>query len=95
MLRIPVRAPRANAIAERFVGSVRRELLDKVLIVNTAHARHVLLEYEEHFNVHRPHRALGQAAPLRALPSVPPDPRARVLRRDRLGGVLHEYAQVV
>lgn len=94
VLRIPVRAPRANAIAERFVGSVRRELLDKVLIVNTAHARHVLLEYEQHFNVHRPHRALGQAAPLRALPSVPPDPRARVLRRDRLGGVLHEYAQV-
>jgi len=62
LLRIPVRAPRANAIAERFVGSVRRELLDRILIVNAAHARTVLRKYEEHFNTHR---ALGQAAPLR------------------------------
>jgi len=94
VIKIPVRAPRANAIAERFVGSVRRERLDKVLIVNTAHARHVLAEYEEHFNAHRPHRALGQAAPLRALPSEFADPAGRVVRHDRLGGVLHEYAQV-
>ena len=94
VIKISVRAPRANAIAERFVGSVRRELLDQVLVVNTAHARHVLLEYEEHFNTHRPHRSLGQAAPLRALPPAPADPGGRVVRRARLGGVLHEHAQV-
>jgi len=94
IIKIPVRAPRANAIAERFVGSVRRELLDQLLIVNTAHARHVLLEYEEHFNTHRPHRSLGQAAPLRTLPPAPADTGGRVVRHDRLGGVQHEYAQV-
>ena len=94
VITIPVRAPRANAICERFVGSVRRELLDRILILNAAHARAVLGEYETHFNTHRPHRALGQAAPLRPLPSVPADPTATVVRRDRLGGLLHEYAQV-
>jgi putative transposase len=94
VIKIPVRAPRANAIAERFVGSVRRELLDQVLILSTAHARQVLLEYEEHFNTHRPHRSLGQAAPLRALPPASAGPGGCVVRSDRLGGVLHEYVQV-
>lgn len=89
-----MRAPRANAIGERFVGSVRRELLDRILIVNTAHAMAVLHEYESHFNPHRPHRGLGQAAPLRPLPATPADPDARVHRRDRLGGLIHEYTQV-
>jgi putative transposase len=88
------RAPRANAICERFVGSVRRELLDRILIVNAPHARRVLREYEVHFNTHRPHRSLSQAAPLRALPSVSADQTATVVRRDRLGGLIHEYAQV-
>lgn len=94
VIKIPVRAPRANAIGERFVGSVRRELLDRILIVNTAHAMAVLHEYESHFNPHRPHRGLWQAAPLRPLPATPADPDARVHRRDRLGGLIHEYAQV-
>jgi putative transposase len=92
VIKIPVRAPRANAIVERFVGSIRRELLDRTLIINAAHARRVLSQYEEHFNTHRPHRALRQAAPLRPLPSVPADTIATVVRRDRLGGLLHEYA---
>ena len=94
VIKIPVRVPVANAICERFVGSIRRELLDRILIVNAAHARRALGEYEAHFNTHRPHRSLGQAAPLRALPSVPADPTAAVIRRDRLGGLIHEYAQV-
>jgi hypothetical protein len=94
VIKTPVRAPVANAICERFVGSIRRELLDRILIVNTTHARRVLREYETHFNTHPPHRSLGQAAPLRALPSAPADPDATVIRRDRLGGLIHEYAQV-
>lgn len=94
VIKIPVQAPRANAICERFVGSVRRELLDRILILNTAHARAVLAEYETHFNTHRPHRALSQAAPLRPLPPAGPDEPAAALRRDRLGGLLHEYTQV-
>ena len=68
ILRTPVRAPRANAIAERFVGSIRRELLDRILIINQRHAAAVLAQYEHHYNTHRPHRTLGQAAPLRPLP---------------------------
>ena len=90
----PIRAPRANAIAERFVGSLRHELLDRMLIVNQRHAAAVLAEYERHFNEHRPHRALGQAAPLRPLPDPRPSRDIRVYRRDRLGGLLHEYGQV-
>jgi putative transposase len=94
ILTTPVRAPRANAIAERFVGSLRRELLDRVLILNQHHALAVLAEYQRHFNEHRPHRALGQAAPLRPLPDLHPSRHIQVSRRDRLGGLFHEYAQV-
>jgi len=94
VIKIPVRVPVANAICERFVASIRRELLDRILIVNATHARTVLGEYEAHFNTHRPHRSPGQAAPLRALPPVPAHPNTAVTRHDRLGGLLHEYAQV-
>ena len=90
-----MQAPRANAIAERFVGSIRRELLDRILIINQRHAAAVLRQYERHYNDHRPHRALGQAAPLRPLPQrTTTEPQQRVLRRDRLGGLIHEYQQV-
>jgi transposase InsO family protein len=85
--------PRMNAIMERWVGSVRREILDRILIVSAAHLRKVLIEYEDHFNTHRPHRALNQASPLRPL-SDPIDADIKVIRRDRLGGLLHEYSQV-
>jgi putative transposase len=94
IIKTPVRAPRANAIAERFVGSVRRELLDRTLINNQRHAAAVLTEYAEHYNSHRPHRALGQAAPLRPLPQSTTSETNTVRRRDRLGGLLHEYQQV-
>jgi putative transposase len=94
VLRTPVRAPRANAYAERWVGTVRRELLDRMLIVGGRQLQAVLAEYVDHYNGHRPHRALGQAPPLR--PAEPPVvlTTRRVLRRDRLGGLIHEYAQV-
>ncbi|MFG6201275.1 integrase core domain-containing protein [Nonomuraea sp. JJY05] len=70
----------------------RRELLDRVLIVYTRHLRRVPAAYEAHFNEHRPHRSLGRAAPLRALPDSVEDD-IEVIRRDRLGGLIHEYAQ--
>ena len=88
-----MRAPRANAIAERFVGSVRRELLDRILIVDQRHAARVLGQYELHYNDHRPHRGLGQAAPRRPLPHRTTE-ITNVRRLDRLGGLLHEYQQV-
>jgi putative transposase len=69
VLRTPVRAPRANAYAERWVGTVRREVLDRMLILGCRQLRSVLAEYVDHYNGHRPHRALGQAPPLE--PSVP------------------------
>jgi putative transposase len=94
VLTTPVRAPRANAHAERWVGTVRRELLDRMLIVGCRQLRWVLSEYVDHYNGHRPHRALGQTPLLK--PSVPVvlAPPGRVVRRDRLGGLIHEYAQV-
>jgi transposase InsO family protein len=94
IIKTPVRAPRANAIAERFVGSIRRELLDRILIINQRHATVVLGHYQRHFNEHRPHRALGQAAPLRPLPRRATTEIHHVQRHDRLGGLIHEYQQV-
>ena len=94
IIKTPVRAPRANAIAERFVGTVRRELLDRLLIINERHAEAVLHEFERHYNDHRPHRTLGQAAPARPLPRRATTETYKIQRRDRLGGLVHEYPQV-
>jgi putative transposase len=85
---------RANAYAERWVGTVRREVLDRMLILECRQLRSVLAEYADHYNRHRPHRALGQAPPLEPDEPVALAPAGRVLRRDRLGGLIHEYAQV-
>ena len=93
ILRTPMRAPRANAIAERWIGTVRRELLDRMLILNQRQLEVVLAEYVAHFNIRRPHRTLDQAAPLRALPPPVLPSQLRVRRRDRLGGLIHEYSQ--
>jgi transposase InsO family protein len=93
ILRTPVRAPRANSIAERWIGTVRRELLDRILIINRRHLTAVLTEYVAHFNDHRPHRALGQAAPLRVLPPPAAPSQLHVRRRDLVGGLIHEYTQ--
>jgi len=86
ILRTPVREPRANAIAERFIGSVRRELLDRILVINQRHAATVLSEYQQHYNSHRPHRTLGQAAPLRPLPERTTS-EANTVRRGGAGGL--------
>jgi putative transposase len=82
-----------NAIMERWVGSVRRELPGRILIMYERHPRKVLTEYETHFNMHRPYRALNQASPLRALPD-PVDADIKVIRPDRPSGLLREYSQV-
>jgi putative transposase len=93
-LRTPVRAPRANAVAERWVGTVRRELLDRMLILGRRHLETVWADYVVHYNEHRPHRSLGQAPPLGAVPEPVPAASVRVVRLDRLGGLVHEYARV-
>jgi putative transposase len=94
VLRTPVRAPRANAYAQRWVGTVRREVLDRMLIFGCRQLRSVLAEYADHYNSHRPHRALGQAPPLGPDESALDVPTGSVVRRDRLGGLIYEYAQV-
>jgi putative transposase len=93
IIRTPVRAPRANAIAERWIGTLRRECLDHILITGRRHLAAVLQEYLAHYNTHRPHRSLHQHPP--AGRTAPPSrATVRPLRRDRLGGLVHEYLQV-
>jgi transposase InsO family protein len=89
-----VRMPRMNAITERWVKTLRTELLDRTLMWNETHLRHALREYERHYNQHRTHRSLASAAPLRSLPdALEPDQthRLTVHRQDRLSGIIHEY----
>jgi putative transposase len=90
----PVRAPRANAICERWIASARRECTDRILISGRRHLHHTLSEYVDHYNTHRPHRTLGQRPPDGRSHITPTGDNVRVLRRDRLGGLLHEYSQV-
>jgi putative transposase len=89
----PVRAPNANAIAERWVGTVRRECLDQLLVVGRQQLVRVLRRYVEHYNQRRPHRSLAHATPV---PSERTEARnapnfGRLRRRDVLGGLIHEY----
>jgi putative transposase len=89
----PVQAPNANAYAERWIRTVRAECLDWLLIVSRGHLEQVLRMYVQHHNQHRPHRALGlePPEPSASLTLVGETRRARVRRRDLLGGLLHEY----
>jgi putative transposase len=89
-----VRTPRMNALAERWIGGCRRELLDRTLIWNQAHLRQILHQYETHHNQHRPHRSLDSAAPLKPLPEPADLERYRVRRDTRLGGLINEYRLV-
>jgi len=86
-----VRTPRMNAIAERWIGGCRRELLDRALIWNQAHLRQILRAYENHHNQHRPHRSLQGAAPLKPLPDPVDLEQYRVRRQARVGGLINEY----
>jgi putative transposase len=95
IIRTPVRAPNANAHVERWVGSVRRECLDRLLIAGRRHLEHVLRAYAHHYNHGRPHRALDLQPPdppaTVAARGDPPAPLTGVHRRDLLGGLIHEY----
>jgi putative transposase len=95
IIRTPVRAPNANAHVERWVGSVRRECLDRLLIVGRRQLERVLRVYVRHYNCGRPHRALDRQPPdLTAVAPArgdPPSALAGVHRRDLLGGLIHEY----
>ncbi|MEY9834795.1 transposase InsO family protein [Streptacidiphilus sp. EB103A] len=86
---------RMNAIMERWMGTCKRELLDRTLIWNQAHLLCALREFESFYNGHRPHRTLRSAAPLRPLPEPIVEAirldHLSIRRKDRLGGVLHEY----
>jgi putative transposase len=95
VIRTPVRAPNANAHVERWVGSVRRECLDRLLIVSRRQLEHVLRVYVGHYNGHRPHRALDLKPPDSNVRSRvradSPTEDLQVIRRDLLGGLIHEY----
>ena len=94
VIKTPVRSPGANALMERWVQTCRRELLDRTLIWNQRRLLHTLREFEQFCNSHRPHQGIASARPLHALPSPIPGPdatRLQIHRRDRLGGILHEY----
>jgi putative transposase len=90
VIRTPVRAPKANAIAERFVRTIRTECLDWLLILNRRHLERVVNVYLDHYNTQRPHRSLELVPPIPPGPSLEPADAA-VHRRDRLGGLIHEY----
>src|SRR6266511_4140575 len=94
ILPTPVQAPRANAVPERWIGTVRRELLDRILTMSRRHLETTLSVYVAHCNGHRPHRSLGQKPPVGVVPQLVPAADGRVVRLDRLGGLIHEYAQV-
>jgi transposase InsO family protein len=92
VIKTPVRAPKANAVAERWVRSVRNECLDHVLVFGRRHLEQILRGYLTHYNTERPHRSLELAAPAGTLQEARGSPPAEIRRRDVLGGLIHEYS---
>ena len=90
VIKTPVQAPRANAYAERFVGTVRRECLDHLLIVGSRHLYRVLTEFQGHYNDHRSHQGRQQLPPNHS-PDQGIDLTARIRRKTVLGGLINEY----
>ncbi|MGH3196600.1 MAG: integrase core domain-containing protein [Streptosporangiaceae bacterium] len=97
IVRTAVHAPRMNAICERLVGTLRRELLDRMLILGEGHLRAVLAEYQVHYNTARPHQGIAQRVPDGKHDgghfSVADIDRGRILRKPILGGLINEYAR--
>jgi len=95
ILKTPHQAPRANAICERFLGSVRRECLDHLLVLHEKQLHRVLRAYVEYFNEARPHQGIQQQVPQGKVTSVPRDKRGnRIISVPVLGGLHHEYRRV-
>jgi putative transposase len=92
LIRTPPQAPRANAFAERWVGTVRRECTNRILILGARHLAAVLASYTSHYNQHRPHRSLGQRPP-QPLPKVASLTATSAQRHCILGGLINEYSQ--
>ena len=93
ILKTPVRTPVANAFAERWIGTLRRELLDRTLIWNQAQLERLVVDYIDHYNEHWPHRSLEQTPPTgaRTAPIRPPGDKTEVRRSRRCDGLIHEY----
>jgi transposase InsO family protein len=92
ILKTPVRTPVANAFAERWIGSIRRELLDRTIIWNQLQLEGLVIDYIDHYNKHRPHRSLDQRAP--EAPRAPPPVQRRhlrVVKSSRCHGLINEY----
>ena len=95
MLKTPYHAPRANAICERFLGSVRRECLDHVLILHEKQLHRVLNAYVQYFNQARPHQGIRQQIPEQRAESMLPDPESgKILSLPILGGLHHDYRRI-
>ena len=92
VVKTPVCAPKVNAFAERFVSTVRRECLDWLLILNRRHLDRVARVFVDHYNAHRPHRSLELTPPLAIDRDRPTGSPHDMKRRDRLGGLVHEYS---
>jgi putative transposase len=97
ILRAAIQAPRMNAICERLVGTLRRELLDRMLILGEAHLRTILAEYRVHYNTARPHQGIAQRVPGGkhggSLLTVADLERERIHRKPVLGGLINEYSR--
>ena len=93
VIKLPYRAPRANSFAERWVGTARREALDHLLIFGRRHLERVLCEYVRHYEEARPHQSLAQQVPRPRELLDDPAAVGTIMRRDRLGGLIHEYVR--
>ncbi len=91
ILRTPFRALEANALAECWIRPARQECLDHILIVNQRHLHHVLKENVAFYNGSRTHQGSNQKAPI---PRIEPNGTGTVVRRDVLGGIVHDYYQL-
>ncbi len=90
-IRTPVRAPKANAVAERFVGTTRRECLDHVFVLNERHLQRIVDEFVAYYNHHRPHQSLGQRPPCPVAPVSTGPPTGEIVAEPVLGGLHHVY----
>jgi transposase InsO family protein len=91
ILKTPIRTPVANAFAERWIGTLRRELLDRTLVWNQRQLERLVVDYIDHYNTHRPHRALDQAPPTGGQAPNAPNERIRLVKATRCNGLINEY----